>query len=176
LMTYDRPVRAVDLGCGSGAIGLSVATEVSHASVVLTDVSGDALAVTRANLVGLGRSAGRVTVLQGSWFDALPIDSRGMFDLIVSNPPYIAAAEQLPVDVVGWEPHVALFGGEQGDELLDLIVDQAGEWLAPGGALVLEMSPDQTTRIAARCESHGFVAVIHPDLAGKQRAVVAIRP
>jgi release factor glutamine methyltransferase len=173
LRSYDRVVQAVDLGCGSGAIGLSIAVEVPKARVWLTDVSEDALVVTRANLVGLGRTAARVSVIQGSWFEPLPPELRGTFDVIVSNPPYIPDAESLPADVVAWEPHVALFGGTQGDELLDVIVDQAGEWLAPGGALVLEMGPDQTTRLAARCEAYGFHTVIHPDLAGKQRAVVA---
>jgi release factor glutamine methyltransferase len=175
LRTYDRSVRAVDLGCGSGAIGLSLAFEVSAAEVWLADVSADALAVARANLVGLGRAATRVTVCEGSWFDALPGELRGTLDVVISNPPYIADAEPLPDDVVGWEPHLALFGGVVGDELLNLIVDEAGEWLAPGGALVLEMGPEQTQRVAARCQSLGYVATIHDDLAGKARAMLAIR-
>ncbi len=173
LRTYDRATRAVDLGCGSGAIGLSIAAEAPHAEVWLTDLSPDALAVARANLVGLGRAAARVSTAQGSWFDALSPDLRGTFDVVISNPPYIPDSESLPTDVVDWEPHVALFGGVQGDELLNLIVDQVTPWLAPGGAVVLEMGPSQTERIAARCTSHGLTPSIHFDLAGKPRAVLA---
>jgi release factor glutamine methyltransferase len=173
LRTYGRATRAVDLGCGSGAIGLSLAAEVPQADVWLTDVSPDALAVARANLVGLGRTATRVSTVQGSWFEALSPQMLGTFDVIVSNPPYIPESEPLPADVVDWEPHVALFGGIHGDELLNLIVDQAGQWLAPGGALVLEMGPDQTERVAARCNHFGMDATVHQDVAGKPRAVFA---
>ena len=178
LRTYGNPVRAVDLGCGSGAIGLSVAVEVPSASVWLTDVSLDALDVTRANLAGLGRAGARVLVHAGSWFDALPAELRGTLDLLISNPPYVAPEEVLPHEVIGYEPHVALFsemaGGSPGDAHLVHIVDQAPLWLAPGGALVLEMSPHQTAPIAQRCSALGFDPRIEADLAGRPRAVVAV--
>ncbi len=182
LQTYDRQVRAVDLGCGSGAIGLSIAFEVPHATVWMADVSSDALDVTRANLAGLGRAAARVSVHHGSWFDALPTDLptdlRGSLDLIISNPPYVSSDEVLPAEVADFEPHVALFsessGSVPGDAFLTHIVDQAPAWLAPDGALILEMSPHQTAPIAARCARLGFDARIELDLAGRQRAVVAV--
>jgi release factor glutamine methyltransferase len=175
-IAVGRPVIAVDLGCGSGAIGLSVATEVPSASVWLCDVSEDALAVTRANLAGLGRVGTRVNVCQGSWFAALPAELRGQIDLLISNPPYIPDAEVLPNEVTDWEPGLALFGGSVGHELLCAIVDEASNWLSPGGAMVLEMGPSQTSAIADRCAALGYQVRIENDLAGKQRAVVAIWP
>lgn len=178
LRTYGRSVRAADLGCGSGAIGLSVAVEVPSASVWLTDVSLDALDVTRANLAGLGRAGARASVHAGSWFDALPAELRGTLDLVISNPPYVAPEEVLPHEVIGYEPHVALFsestGHAPGDANLVHIVDQAPLWLAPGGALVLEMSSHQTAPIAQRCERRGLAVRVEADLAGRPRAVVAM--
>jgi release factor glutamine methyltransferase len=174
LHNRDRLVRVADLGCGSGAIGLSIVFEVPKASVWLCDVSADALAVTRANVAGLGRSATRATIAQGSWFDALPLELTGTLDLVISNPPYIAVDAVLPDDVRLWEPHVALFGGARGDEVLFEIVQAAPRWLAPGGALVLEMAPDQTEAVRTACEAVGMHASIHHDLTDKPRAVMAV--
>jgi release factor glutamine methyltransferase len=177
LRTYDRPVRAVDLGCGSGAIGLSIAVEVPAAQVWLSDVSAEALAVAQANVSGLGRAGARISTCVGSWFDALPGELRGTFDLVISNPPYVARTAEIEQVVVDWEPHVALFGPDDpGDGFLRTIVAEAGQWLAPGGALVLEMGPDQTNAIAAVCETGGLSAQIQPDAAGRPRAVVAVDP
>ena len=170
-------VLVADLGTGSGAIGLSIAAECPEALVWCTDSSVDALAVARANCTGMGRPAGRVTILEGSWFDALPSEMAGAFDVIVSNPPYVDLADELPAEVVGWEPSEALFAPDSGCADLESLVDGATEWLAPGGALVLEMAPDQTAALAERARAAGFVEVcIHRDLAGRDRAVVARVP
>ena len=170
-------VLVADLGTGSGAIGLSIAAECPAAHVWCTDSSADALAVARANCTGLGRPAGRVTILEGSWFDALPPDRSGAFNVVVSNPPYVDVADDLPPEVVGWEPSEALFAPGSGRADLESLVDGAMEWLAPGGALVLEMAPDQTTAMADRARTAGFVEVcVHRDLAGRERAVVARVP
>ena len=170
-------VLVADLGTGSGAIGLSIAAECPAAHVWCTDSSADALAVARANCTGLGRPAGRVTILEGSWFDALPSEMAGAFNVVVSNPPYVDVADDLPPEVVGWEPSEALFAPGSGRADLESLVDGATEWLAPGGALVLEMAPDQTAALAERAREAGFVEVcIHRDLAGRDRAVVARVP
>ncbi len=167
-------VLVADLGTGSGAIGLAVATERAWVDVWLTDASPDALAVARANLAGLGRPATRVTVAEGEWLAALPDDARGTLDVIVSNPPYIAEHEDLPEAVVVWEPSSALVAGPLGTEDLDLLVDEALSWLAPGGALVLELAPQQAQAVAARARDRGYHEVeVHRDLAGLDRAVVA---
>jgi release factor glutamine methyltransferase len=169
----DR-VLVVDLGTGSGAIGLSVAAERDGAEVWLTDTSPDALAVARANLAGLGRPAARVTVVEGAWFDALPDDARGTLDVVVSNPPYIAQHEELPAAVVDWEPASALVAGPEGTEDLVRLVDGARDWLAPGGALVLELAPWQAAPMAERAVVAGYTDVrVEPDLAGLDRVLIA---
>ena len=165
--------KVVDLGTGSGAIALSMAVE-REVEVWASDVSTDALAVARANLGGVGRAATRVTLCEGSWFDALPVDQRGCFDVIVSNPPYVADAEQLPAVVADWEPHVALFAGEDGTDALVTIIDAAHDWLTENGTLVLEMAPQQTARAAQLCVDAGFAtAVVISDQNDRDRAVVA---
>jgi release factor glutamine methyltransferase len=167
----------VDLGTGSGAIALSVAVEVPHANVWATDVSEGALRIARANLAGIGRSATRVNLSHGSWFEALRPELMGTFDVIVSNPPYVASTEELPAEVVDWEPATALFSGPDGTEDLQVLIPTARQWLTPGGYLILEMSPTQTAWAAALANSQGFVDVrVVNDLAGKPRALVASRP
>ncbi len=166
-------VLVADLGTGSGAIALAVAVEVPAARVVATDVSADALAVARANLAGAGRAATRVTLAEGSWFEALPPDLRGRVDVIVSNPPYVGDDETLPAEVDDWEPRVALRAGPAGTEHLEVIVDGAPSWLAPGGFLVLEMAPDQVPGLVDRARDRGFATSVHVDLSGRPRALVA---
>ena len=167
---------AADLGTGSGAIALALATEVRGLEVVATDASPGALAVARANLAGLGRAGANVTTHEGSWFDALPSGRRHGFDVLVSNPPYIATveAEGLPADVRDWEPAMALFGGPDGTLALAHLITESPAWLSDGGVLVLEMAPAQTMWARGLADSTGFVgAHIVEDLAGKPRALVA---
>jgi release factor glutamine methyltransferase len=170
-------VRVADLGTGSGAIGLSIAAERVSAKVWCSDVSTDALAVTRANLAGLGRPAMRVTVVEGSWFDALPPELAGGLGVVVSNPPYVATGEALPSEVADWEPGSALTAGPLGTEYLEQIISAAPAWLMDGGALILELSPEQAVPMADHASSAGFVDVeVRPDLTGRPRALVARRP
>lgn len=172
--TEARPVRALDLGTGSGAIGLSLAFERERVEVWLTDRSADALAVARANLAGLGRAATRVTIVEGSWFDALDDSLAGTFDVIVSNPPYVATGDEIDAVVREWEPLDALYAGDDGLDDLRVLVSEAPAWLAPGGALVLEMDPQQTEVVAELARAAGFAEVeVHRDLFGRDRAVVA---
>lgn len=174
------PRCVADLGTGSGAIGLALATELplDGTTVWITDASADALELARANLAGIGRAARNVRVAQGDWFVALPADARGTFDVIVSNPPYVAdASTELAADVRDWEPASALFAGPNGlDDLRHLIAD-APDWLAPGGWLVLEHGFDQGASVAGLFEAFGYRDVdIRRDLAGHDRFAVARRP
>ncbi len=172
----QRPLVA-DLGTGSGAIALSIAVEVPGARVWATDASEDALAVARANLAGVPSPAAvRVRMAQGAWYDALPAAFRGQFDVVVSNPPYIAADEVLPAEVADWEPSSALVAGPAGTEAIADLVAGAMSWLGPVGSLVVEIAPHQA-EIARRlaCDA-GFGDVdVRPDLNGRARVLVARR-
>lgn len=164
-------VRVADLGTGSGAIGLAVAAERPWTEVWLTDASPEALAVARANLAGIGRHGTRVTVAEGSWFEALPPEP---FDVIVSNPPYVAAGEDLPPEVADWEPASALVSGPTGREALEHLVDGAPAHLSAGGALVLELAPHQIDDLQGWAEARGYAEIeVHRDLAGRDRVLVA---
>ena len=167
---------AVDLGTGTGAIALSIAAEVPTASVWATDVSPGALALARANLSGLGRPGTRVRLAEGSWFDALGKELRAQIDVIVSNPPYVCAGADLDPEVLGWEPHSALFAGEDGlDDIRRIVVD-APAWLRPGGWLVVELSPEQAPHAEVLAAAAGLSDItVHPDLTGRLRALVARR-
>jgi release factor glutamine methyltransferase len=165
----------VDLGTGSGAIGLSLAAEVPGARVWATDASPEALAVARANLAGLGSGAAtRVRLVEGDWWEALPDELRGTVDLVVSNPPYVAADEQLPAEVADWEPGSALRAGPTGLEALEVVVGGAPTWLRRPGALVAEVAPHQAQAAATMAVDAGFDDVeVRPDLTGRPRALVA---
>jgi len=167
----------VDLGTGSGAIGLAIAAERPQVSrVLLTDASADAIGVARANLGGLGLAGRSVEIVEGSWFDAVPERYLGECDVIVSNPPYVATTTPLPKSVAEWEPASALLAGADGFDDLRQILAGATRWLRPHGALVLEMGADQTAEVASEAETLGLSATIHADHAGLDRAVVARNP
>ena len=168
-----RPL-VVALGTGSGAIAISMALEVPAARVWGTDRSEEALAVARANLAGMGgRVAPRVRLAAGDWFKALPRELRGDFDLIVANPPYVAAAEVLPPEVADWEPAGALVAGPTGLEAVAVILDGAPTWLRRPGAVVIEIAPHQAEGAVDLALEAGFNDVdVHPDLAGRPRALV----
>ncbi|MXZ98907.1 MAG: peptide chain release factor N(5)-glutamine methyltransferase [Acidimicrobiaceae bacterium] len=173
----DREVVVVDLGTGSGAIALSVAVECPQARVFATDVSVDALSVARANLAGLGRAAARVSLHEGDWFDAVPGALRGSVDVVVSNPPYIGAGEELPPVVADWEPPVALWSGPEGHEAVERVIGGASQWLGPGGALVLEVASHRAHETAHMVAETGFADVrMEQDLAGLERVVIGRLP
>lgn len=169
--------RVADLGTGSGAIGLALADElpIDGTEVWLTDADADALDVARSNLAGIGRAARNVRIGQGDWFEALPTD--GVFDVLVSNPPYVADGSDLLDDSVReWEPAAALFAGPDGLDDYRRLVPGALAHLAPTGSLVLEIGTDQGAAVRALCEQAGYRAVeVRPDLAGHDRVVIATR-
>lgn len=169
----QRELLAADLGTGSGAIGLSLAAERVDVRVICTDASGDAVAVARANLAGIGRPAARVQILEGSWFLPLAVESVGAFNLIISNPPYVAENDPLPTEVASWEPAQALFSGNDGLDDARVLIAGAIQWLAPRGALVLELGETQLDAAAQLATDAGYDAVlIHQDLTGRDRVLV----
>lgn len=172
-------VVVVDLGTGSGAIALSIVHEVRETLVWATDASPAALATARANLAGLGREATRVTMTEGHWFEALPDELRGHINVLVSNPPYVATSmkDTMADDVVNHEPHQALFAGPDGTDDLKHIIENSPAWLAPGGVLILEMSPEQTAWANQQLAGVGFENIcVHKDFTDRPRALVARKP
>lgn len=181
----------VDLGTGSGAVALSLATEgvrfAPGIEVWATDVSADAAEVARANLADVARtegwSADRVQVVEGSWFEALPGDLAGRVDLVVSNPPYVAESEydELDATVRDWEPRLALVAasgsrGSGGMAAIELIITGASSWLRTPGTLVVEISPGQREASVVTASNAGFTEVsVADDLAGRPRTLVARR-
>jgi release factor glutamine methyltransferase len=173
----DRPCTVVDLGTGSGAIALAIAAERwPRATVVATDRSSDALLVASANLAGLGRRGTTVTFAHGDWYDALPGALGGAVDLVVSNPPYVAAHERtaLPAEIADWEPMDALVSGPSGLEAIEVVVAGAPAWLRRPGALVVEIGDTQAEAAVALASAAGFSSSeVRPDLSGRPRALVA---
>jgi release factor glutamine methyltransferase len=164
----------VDIGTGSGAIALSLAREGPFSHVVATDLSADALAVAADNAARSG-VAEQVEFREGALWAALGTDER--FDVVVSNPPYIAEAEraELEPEVREWEPESALFAGEAGLAILAALVDGAPAHLRPGGLLALEIGSEQGAAVVGRIEGTGAYgsARIVRDLAGRERIVLA---
>ena len=166
-----------DLGTGSGAIALALASELPDALVWATDVSDDALAVARANLAAIASSAStRVRVAAGRWFDALPGELRGQLRAVVSNPPYVAESEvaDLPPEVADHEPRGALVSGPTGLEDVEYLLHEAPAWLEPGGVFVCELAPHQAASAADLARAVGYASVdVIADLAARDRVLVA---
>ena len=173
-----QPSRVVvDMGTGSGAIGLSLAHELPLAgtTVWLTDVSPDALDVARANLAGIGRNGANVRIAAGDWFAALPAELAGTVDVLVANPPYVAEGDDDVEDVVArHEPHIALFSGNDGLDAIRFIAAGVCNWLRPGGVLVLEIGHQQGAAVREVLAAHGLRDVqIRCDLTGRDRIAMA---
>lgn len=168
--------RILDVGTGSGCIAVSAAVQVPAARVTATDLSDDALAMAREN-AATHHVLDRIRFLLGDLF--APCDPAEQFDLIASNPPYIADAEQatLQNDVRRYEPHAALFSGPTGLEVLTRIIVEAPEFLAAAGTLLIEISPNQAREVAQRMETDGSYTEIRivKDLTGQARVVRARR-
>ena len=168
------PFRQVlDLGTGSGAILCSLLADRPAAAGLGTDLSPAALDVAQDNARRLGLSQARF--LQSDWFAGVT----GRFDLIVSNPPYIAASEMaaLAPEVRDWEPHLALTPGGDGLAACRAIMAEAGAHLVPGGTLMVEIGPAQGPAVQAMFRAAGLVDVgILSDLDGRDRVVQGHAP
>lgn len=168
----EEPFASVlDLGTGSGAIVLSLLAERPDARGLGVDISPAALAVARANAVQL-KLAGRADFVQSDWFAQVS----GRFDLVVSNPPYIAAAEMsgLAPETRDWEPALALTPGGDGLDAYRRIVAGVGRHLTPDGRLLLEIGPSQDKAVSDLLRAVGFTDIgLLRDLDGRPRVVAA---
>lgn len=163
--------RILDLGTGTGCIAISVLTESPSATAVAVDAAGEALVCARANAEHHG-VAKRLDAREGSWFE--PLEAGDKFDVIVSNPPYIArkTIETLSPEVKDHDPRLALDGGPDGLEAYRTIFAQAARWLKPEGWVVVEIGADQGPQVRALLQKAGFEDVIvEKDLADLDRVV-----
>ena len=170
----DSNPRILDLCTGSGCIGLAIASRVKDAKVTLADLSREALAVAKKN-VALHHMGGRVSCVQADAM-AEPPAFLGMFDMIVSNPPYIDEKDMasLEVSVKDYEPHMALYGGTDGLDFYRSITEKYRHILKPGGYLCYEFGEEQGDDICEILAANGFtVRQRVKDFCGTERAVIA---
>ena len=170
----DQDPRILDLCCGSGCIGLAIASRVKDAKVTLADLSMKALAVAKEN-VALNKLSGRVRCVSA---DALKpaFPFLGKYDMIVSNPPYITGAdmETLEPSVKNYEPHMALYGGVDGLDFYRSIAKNYAPALKPGGFLCFEFGDDQGDDVCRILEENGYPILERTrDYNDRERAVLA---
>ena len=164
-----KPLRIVDVGTGSGAIAVTLALKLESTQVTAIDLSADALDVARENAE---RNGARVRLLHGDLLAPVVCEH---FDFVVSNPPYVPDVEKawLSVDVRDHEPHLALFGGEDGLGIYRRLIPQAKDVLVSGGWLVMEMGFGQCERVQDLMEQMEFKEIeIVPDLQGIERIIL----
>ena len=163
------PWRILDIATGSGAIALALLSELPNATAIATDISAAALEIAKANAARNGLS-GRIAFHQTSWADGLD----GPFDLLVSNPPYIApdVIDTLAPEVRDFEPRLALDGGKDGLEPYPHLIAEARRLLAPGAGAFFEIGHDQGKAALALAQAAGVTAPrILADLAGRDRVL-----
>ena len=170
----EKDPRILDLCCGSGCIGLAVASRVKDARVTLADISKEALAVAKKN-IAQNKLGGRMSIFQVDARKKAP-NFLGKFDMIVSNPPYITGEEmkQLPRSVDAFEPHLALYGGEDGLDFYRAILANFTPALKPGGCVCFEFGMGQGDAVCRLLEENDYSVLERKrDYNDRERAVLA---
>jgi len=163
------PVSVIDLGAGSGAMAISIATEAPNTHVIAVEKSADAIEWLKQNVAFYDES---IRIVQGDVADVL----EGVkCDVVVANPPYVPDSQPLPKDVANYEPAVALFGGPDGLELPKRFIDAAARLLKAGGLLAIEHTETQGEAIAKLLSTDFNQIALHQDLTGRPRWTSAIR-
>jgi release factor glutamine methyltransferase len=168
--------RILELGTGSGAISVAIATESPQAQIVASEISPAALAIARRNACRHGVSKA-IRFLQGDLFTALDQEHENDFDLVVSNPPYIPRGEisNLEAEVSRWEPRAALDGGVDGLDFYRLIAEEAPDYLRQGGVVAVEIGATMGSSVLAlfRDSAAYLDTQLHQDYSGRDRVIVA---
>ena len=162
-------VSVVDLGAGSGALSLAIATEAENARVIAVEKSADAIIWLKRNV---SRIDEKVRIVEG---DVSEVLIGVKCDLVIANPPYIPDDQALPRDVAGFEPHIALFGGPTGIEIPRQFIAAAARLLKSGGVLVIEHTEEQGLVIEAELALDFENVVLHHDLNDRPRWSSAVR-
>jgi len=163
------PVSVIDLGAGSGAMAISIATEAPNTHVIAVEKSLDAIEWLKQNVAFYDES---IRIVQGDVADVL----EGVkCDVVVANPPYVPDSQPLPKDVANFEPAIALFGGPDGLELPKRFIDAAARLLKTGGLLAIEHTETQGAAIAKLLSADFNQIALHQDLTGRPRWTSAIR-
>lgn len=168
-LDVDSQAKVIDLGTGSGAIALAIAKERVNCNVIATDKSTTALAIAKQNAKNLGLD--RVEFVESDWLMNL-----GIADVIVSNPPYIAASDpHLTQGDVQYEPRTALIAANDGLADIRTIISQAPKHLTNGGCLLLEHGYDQAPSVRSLLKQYGFKQIeTYKDLAGWDRVTLGV--
>ena len=162
-------ISVIDLGAGSGALSLAIATEAPRSRVIAVEKSADAIVWLKKNVARISEN---VRVVEGDVADVLP----GVkCDAVIANPPYVPDNQSLPRDVAEHEPHIALFGGATGLEFPKRFIDAAARLLKSGGVLAIEHTEDQGAAIDALLSSDFIDIAVHQDLTGRPRWSSAVR-
>jgi release factor glutamine methyltransferase len=171
----NRPLRIADIGTGSGAIAIAIAAHLPHAAITALDISAEALAIATAN-AREHKVADRIRFLQSDLLSALNREAE-TFDVIVSNPPYVAETDRatLHPQVRDHEPATALFAGETGLDTYRRLIPQAHAALKPNGLLALEIGHDQQDAVAALLQAWQNLSFVN-DLQHIARVALAERP
>lgn len=166
----DEQLQILDLGTGSGAVALAIARERPLCNVVATDISEDALAVAEIN--ARNHSIPNIEFLHGSWLEPV-VDMK--FDIIVSNPPYVAEADKA-LEALRYEPQDALVSGTAGLDAIEIIAAEAGAGINQGGALLIEHGADQEEAVRKILEGNGWSKIsLAKDLSMLPRVTIANR-
>jgi release factor glutamine methyltransferase len=172
----SAPLRILDLCTGSGCIAVASAVNLPGVRTTAVDLSAEALEIARQN-ANAHHVADRIRFLAGDLFS--PLGAEETFDFIASNPPYVPDGEMatLPADIRLHEPHLALRAGPRGLDVIERLIAGAGGHLAPGGLLLIEISPEQSPEVAARLEAEPALEAVRvlKDTAGRPRVVLARR-
>jgi release factor glutamine methyltransferase len=163
------PVSVIDLGAGSGAMAISIATEAPNTHVIAVEKSAEAIEWLKQNVAFYDES---IRIVQGDVSDVL----EGVkCDVVVANPPYVPDSQPLPKDVANFEPAIALFGGSDGLELPQRFIIAAARLLKTGGLLAIEHTETQGKAIAKLLSADFIQIALHQDLTGRPRWTSAIR-
>lgn len=169
IANLSGPVSVIDLGAGSGAMAISIATEAPNTHVIAVEKSLDAIEWLKQNVAFYDES---IRIVEG---DVTEVLEGVKCDVIVANPPYVPDDQPLPKDVANFEPAIALFGGNEGLEVPKRFIEAAARLLKPGGLLAIEHTETQGDAIAQLLATDFDQIALHLDLTGRPRWTSAIR-